>query len=57
MNIQFATADVDKCPKTSQTMEIRTVPTVIIIKEGKEVNRFSGLRSKEEFIKIIQEQL
>ena len=44
--IQFV--DVDKSPQTSAQYNIRSVPTVVILKDGMEVGRAVGAKSKEE---------
>ena len=39
--------DVDKSPKTSANFQITSVPTMILFKNGQEVNRIIGLRDAE----------
>ena len=51
--IIFAKANVDEAPKISQKFSIDKIPTVILFKEGKPQNGFSGLRSES----IIREWL
>ncbi len=46
--------DVDKDPEYAQDYNIKTVPTIVLLKNGKEVNRFSGFKTEQaikEFIK------
>ena len=40
---KFVKLDVDANPTTSGTYEIRSLPTMIIFKDGKEVARHSGV--------------
>jgi thioredoxin len=46
MSIQFV--DVDTSPQTSAQYNVRSVPTVVILKDGIEVGRAVGAKSKEE---------
>lgn len=38
--------DVDECPATANRYGIRSIPTIIIFVDGKEVERLVGLQSK-----------
>ncbi len=49
----FAQIDVDQSPKTTTTFQITSVPTMIIFKNGKEVNRIVGLKDQETLKKIV----
>lgn len=44
-NIQFEEVDVDKDFEIASKYSIRSVPTVIVEKDGVEVQRFAGLQS------------
>jgi len=44
--IQFI--DVDSSPQTASQYNIRSVPTTIVIKDGMEIGRVTGAKSKEE---------
>ena len=39
----FIKVDVDTCQKTAAQFEVTSVPTVVLIKDGKEVDRLIGL--------------
>lgn len=45
----FAKLNVDNVDEIPELFRIRSIPCVIFIKEGKEVNRIVGLRAKKEF--------
>lgn len=49
-NASIGKVDIDTAQKTAGDFGITSVPTMIIFKEGKEVNRLVGLRKKEEII-------
>ncbi|MBI1367903.1 MAG: thioredoxin [Planctomycetes bacterium] len=45
--VAFGKVDVDKNPRTTQLYGIEAIPTLVILKDGKEVARFVGLTPKE----------
>jgi thioredoxin 1 len=47
--------DVDKNPSISQQMQIRSIPTMVLYKDGKQVWRHSGVASKAQLEQLIQE--
>lgn len=53
----FYKVNVDMAPHVSQNFGINPIPTVILFKDGKEISRFIGVKSKEEIRKWIQENL
>jgi len=46
--------DVDRNQAAAQSYQIRSVPTMIIFKNGKQVWRQSGVVSKNEIVKILK---
>lgn len=46
--------DVDKNPNISSELEIDTIPTICIYKDGDLLEKQIGFRSKEEIIKLIE---
>lgn len=50
----IARVDVEKHPKIAQKCNIQTVPTLILFRNGKEINRLFGLQSAETLNEIIQ---
>lgn len=42
-----AKLDVDKNQATAQKFNVRSIPTLILFKNGKEVNRFVGVKNKD----------
>ena len=56
-NIIFTEHDVDDDYEEATKYEIRSVPTVILIKDGVEVDRIIGLSSKSKYVSLITEQI
>jgi len=56
-NVKFEEYDVDEAYEEATKYGIRSVPTVIIVKEGKEVERFTGASSKMAYVNAINESL
>ena len=46
--------DVDKNPATASRFQARSIPTLLILKQGKEVDRLIGLQSKEAISRRLQ---
>lgn len=45
--VKIGKLDVDKNPRTSSQFRVQSIPTLIIFKNGKEVDRLVGAQSKE----------
>jgi thioredoxin 1 len=56
-NVKFIDYDVDTDYEAATEYGIRSVPTVVIVKDGKEVDRFTGLQSKLAYINSINENI
>lgn len=46
--------DVDKNQKTSARFVVQSIPTLLILKEGKEVDRIVGVESKESILRRLK---
>jgi len=46
--------DADKNMDLVKSLGVRNIPTVLLYKDGKIVDRFSGLKSKSDIINLIQ---
>nr|CDS25550.1 thioredoxin mitochondrial [Hymenolepis microstoma] len=53
----LAKVDVDKVDELMSEYEIQATPTVIALKDGKEVGRFTGLKEIEVLEKFIKEHM
>jgi thioredoxin 1 len=56
-SVIFEDYDVDVAYEEATKYGIRSVPTVIIEKDGKEVERFTGMSSKVAYVNAINENL
>jgi len=56
-NVKFEDYDVDVAYEEATKYGVRSVPTVIIERDGKEVERFTGVSSKIAYINAINENL
>lgn len=54
---QVAKLDIEKYPSISSIYHIRSIPTCILYKDGKEVHRFNGYKPKGVLLKEITNQL
>lgn len=50
----FGELDIDKAPEIAGTFGIRSVPTVLILKDGKPVDTIVGLNPKSRYTQAIQ---
>jgi len=55
--VQLLKIDTDENKKLAENFRIRSIPTLIIFKNGKEIWRKSGLLSKRELTEVIQQFL
>lgn len=53
--IVFAKVDVNLAPQTCQKFRINPIPTVFLLKEGKLIGGFIGLKSEEEIRNWLEE--
>jgi thioredoxin 1 len=53
-DIKFYKLDVDKSPDVASQYEVMGIPTLILFKDGKEIKRIVGLRSKEDLKKELK---
>ena len=56
-NVRFEEYDVDEASDIASQFGIRSVPTVILVKDGKEVKRIVGAQSKNIYESAINENL
>jgi len=54
---EFYKLDVDKNPDTPDDYQIQAIPTLLLFEDGKLVNKFVGLTSKQELSAAIDKQL
>ncbi len=51
--ITFVKVDVDQSPKVVTSLQITSIPTLVLFKNGKEINRVVGLKDLETLKKIL----
>jgi thioredoxin 1 len=54
-NVKFEDIDIDEYSDETEKYGVRSVPTVVIVKDGVEINRFTGLSSKIAYVNAINE--
>ncbi len=47
--------DVDASPETAQKFGVQSIPTLIVFKDGKEVDRMVGFQSKDALMNKLEE--
>lgn len=55
--VVIAKLDVDENPSISEKFEVFSIPTVILIKDGKEVDRIVGLCPKKQYTLALEKQM
>ena len=55
--ITFVTIDVDENPERAAGVNVRSIPAVIVYRNGVEVERFAGVQPKAKYVNAIEEQL
>lgn len=53
----FAKVDTEKAPRTSQNMNIRSIPTLVMFQAGKEIDRVAGALSEPQLKQWILQTL
>jgi len=53
----FAKIDIDKESHLASDYEVSSIPTLILFKDGKEINRIVGLRDGEAIKKFVEDAL
>jgi len=56
-NVNFEDIDIEVQYEVAQKYYVRSVPTVIIEKDGEEVSRFTGVQSEMAYINALNENL
>ena len=56
-SIVIAKCDIDKCMEIAQEYELMNVPTLVMFKDGAEVDRAIGFRQKTQILEMIKKVL
>lgn len=54
---RFIKIDTEACPQTAARYQIRSIPTLMIVKNGSEVVRMSGALTKAQFVQWLEQHL
>lgn len=55
--VNICKLDVDKNKRTAGELKIRSIPTIIIFKDGKPIKQFIGVKTKNVLLKALKEEL
>jgi len=53
-DVKFCKIDVDQDPQLAVSYGVATIPTLILLKDGKELSRSVGLRSREQILSMLR---
>ncbi len=54
IGVKICKIDVDQAPELAKKYRVMSVPTLFVVKNGENVERISGLQSKEELIELVK---
>ena len=52
--VRVAKLDADKNPMTSSRFNVRSIPTLLVIKAGREIDRIVGVQPKSEIVRRLE---
>jgi thioredoxin 1 len=55
--LKIAKLDVDQNPESSQKFGVMSIPTLILFKDGREVSRIIGYRSKNQLVQQLEKAI
>ncbi len=55
--VSIGKLDVDECPKASKELEIRSIPTIVLYKDGKVIERLVGSVNKQKISDMIDKHI
>jgi thioredoxin 2 len=55
--VRIAKLDVDANPQTTSRFELRSIPTLLVMKGGREVDRIVGVQPKSEILRRLQKAM
>lgn len=56
-DVHFNKLDVDKNPQTAQQFQVMSIPTLLVTKDGKPVDKIVGYHAKEQIQQVLQQYL
>ena len=55
--VKVGKCNVDEAPGLAERFGIRSIPTLIILKDNQEVERFVGVQREEDLISVLKKQI
>lgn len=52
-SIKVGKINIDECPELAQKYDVMSIPTFVILKNGKETGRTVGVQAREEIVKLL----
>ena len=52
--VRFAKLNVDENPRTASRFEVRSIPTLLVLKGGREIDRIIGVQPKAEIVRRLE---
>jgi len=52
--VRFAKLDVDENPRTAARFNVRSIPTLLVLKRGQEIDRIVGVKPKAEIARRLE---
>jgi thioredoxin-like negative regulator of GroEL len=52
--VKVAKLDIDENPQTASRFGVRSIPTLLVLKGGKEVDRLVGVQPKQEIVRRLE---
>ena len=52
-DVKFAKVNVDEQPELARQFQVMSIPTLIVIKDGKVVNQSAGARPKQQILEML----
>jgi len=52
--VKVAKLDIDENPQTASRFGVRSIPTLLVLKDGKEVDRLVGVQPKQEIVRRLE---
>jgi thioredoxin 1 len=53
--VTFAKVNVDEVPEIAEKYAIRSIPTLLLLREGQVVERLVGVRSQQELARVLDQ--
>jgi thioredoxin-like negative regulator of GroEL len=53
--VRVVKLNVDDNPRTAARFDLRSIPTLLVLKDGREVDRLVGVRPKQEIMRRLEQ--